>query len=206
MSEPEALNLLPQEPAEPDWHDIVERVRAGDATGMEDLYSSFGAGIRFHVYRRFGIQDLEDKVHDIFLMIAEAIRAGEPRQPERLAGYIRTIRRQIATFVEKAVYTRRKQTGIDAGMLLSDHGADPEYRAIQRQHMEIAMRILKSAPRRDREVLVRFYLDEQSVDQICRELDLTENQFRLIKSRAKARFERLAQARLHLRLGRIFRP
>jgi RNA polymerase sigma-70 factor, ECF subfamily len=193
-----------QDAAEPDWREIVERVRTGNAAGMEDLYSYFGAGIRFHLYRRFGTQDLEDKVHDIFVMIAEAIHAGEPRDPERLAGYIRTIvRRQIATFIEKAVQTRRKQTGIDPGMLLSDHAADPERKAIERQNMEIAMRVLKSAPQRDREVLVRFYLEEQSAEEICRELDLSDTQFRLIKSRAKARFGKLAQARLRLKLGRV---
>jgi hypothetical protein len=33
----------------------------------------------------------------------------------------------------------------------------------------------------------RFYLRQQSPETICRELDLTETQFRLKKSRAKAR-------------------
>jgi RNA polymerase sigma-70 factor, ECF subfamily len=211
VSDPDALKpeaVIEEEIApdavEPDWSELLERVRAGDAGGMEDLYGYFGAGIRFHLYRRFGTQDLEDKVHDIFVMITEAIHAGEPREPDRLAGYIRTIvRRQIATFIEKAVQTRRKQIGIDPGMLLSDHAADPERKAIERQTMEIAMRILKSAPHRDREVLVRFYLEEQSAEEICRELDLSDTQFRLIKSRAKARFEKLAKARLRLRLARI---
>ena len=208
MSDSETLpSELEPEASGTDWRDIVERVRGGDSTAMEELYGFFGGGIRFHLYRRFGAQDLEDKVHDIFVMIAEAIQAGEPREPERLAGYVRTIiRRQIATFIDKAVQTRRKQTGIDPGMAITDRAADPEHKAIERQHMEIAMRILKSAPNRDREVLMRFYLDEQSADQICRELDLTETQFRLIKSRAKARFGKLAQARLHLRIGRLLQP
>jgi RNA polymerase sigma-70 factor, ECF subfamily len=208
VSDSETLHSeLDPESAGTDWRDIVERVRAGDSTAMEELYGFFGGGIRFHLYRRFGTQDLEDKLHDIFVMIAEAIRAGEPREPERLAGYVRTIvRRQIATFIDKAVQTRRKQTGIEPGMSITDHAADPERKVIERQHMEIAMRILKNTPGRDREVLMRFYLDEQSPNQICRELDLTETQFRLIKSRAKARFEKLAQARLHLRIGRLPRP
>jgi putative toxin-antitoxin system antitoxin component (TIGR02293 family) len=40
----------------------------------------------------------------------------------------------------------------------------------------------------EQEVLMRFYLFEQSQDQICSEMGLTETQFRLLKSRAKARF------------------
>ena len=49
---------------------------------------------------------------------------------------------------------------------------------------------------RDREILLRFYLDEQSRDQICAEMGLTETQFRLLKSRAKARIREVAQKAL----------
>lgn len=49
---------------------------------------------------------------------------------------------------------------------------------------------------RDREILMRFYLDEQSQDQICAEMGLTETQFRLLKSRAKARFGELGRKAL----------
>jgi uncharacterized protein (DUF2384 family) len=48
--------------------------------------------------------------------------------------------------------------------------------------------VLNSLPARHREILMRFYLGEQSQDQICAEMGLTETQFRLLKSRAKARF------------------
>jgi hypothetical protein len=44
-------------------------------------------------------------------------------------------------------------------------------------------------------VLIRFYLDEQTPDVICRDMGLTETQFRLIKSRAKARFGGLGKRR-----------
>ena len=48
----------------------------------------------------------------------------------------------------------------------------------------------------DREILMRFYLDEQSQDEICTEMGLTEMQFRLRKSRAKARFAELSRKAL----------
>jgi RNA polymerase sigma-70 factor (ECF subfamily) len=49
---------------------------------------------------------------------------------------------------------------------------------------------------RDREILTRFYLDEQTQEQICGEMNLTETQFRLLKSRAKARFGELGRRKL----------
>ncbi len=45
------------------------------------------------------------------------------------------------------------------------------------------------------------YLREQKAEQICSELKLTQTQFRLIKSRAKARFGELGRARLAQRTG-----
>lgn len=193
--------LPPMEPDEgsaaPSWSSLVARVRAGDPAGMEELYRVFSKGVRFYLCRQLGPQDLDDKVHDVFLIITQSIQKGDLREPDRLMGYVRTVvRRQVAAHIDTAVQTRRYQTDLDFGMALSDHDPDPERRIIERQHVELALRILKSLPKRDREVLTRFYLQEQPPDQICRETGLTETQFRLVKSRAKARFGALGKARL----------
>jgi hypothetical protein len=44
--------------------------------------------------------------------------------------------------------------------------------------------------------LTRFYLNEESAEEICDNMGLTDTQFRLIKSRAKARFGELGRRRL----------
>jgi hypothetical protein len=46
---------------------------------------------------------------------------------------------------------------------------------------------------RDREILQRFYVLEQPHEQIRADMGLSYNQFRLLKSRAKARFARLGK-------------
>ncbi|HWB83387.1 MAG TPA: sigma-70 family RNA polymerase sigma factor [Bryobacteraceae bacterium] len=189
-------------PTDPSWPDLVQRIQMGDPSGMEDLYHIFSKGIRFFLCRQLGPQDLDDKVHDVFLIVAQAIRKGDLREPERLMGYVRTVvRRQIAAHIDDAVQTRRKQADLDAGMVLSDRRPDPEHAAINRQNLDLALRILNSIPKRDREILIRFYLQEQSAERICREMKLTSTQFRLIKSRAKARFGELGKRRMSLRSG-----
>ena len=50
-------------------------------------------------------------------------------------------------------------------------------------------------------MLVRFYLQEQTAEEICHDLHLTETQFRLIKSRAKARYGELGRRRFSQRSG-----
>jgi DNA-directed RNA polymerase specialized sigma24 family protein len=47
----------------------------------------------------------------------------------------------------------------------------------------------------DREVLERFYIHCHSPERICREMKLTETQFRLLKSRAKSRLAKTAKTR-----------
>lgn len=190
------------EPQAAPWSPLVERIRAGDPASLEELYGLFSKGIRFYLCRQLGPQDLDDRVHDVFLIITQAIQSGELREPERLMGYVRTVvRRQVAARIDANVHARRCQTTLEGGVVLRDRSPDPEHLAIQGQNIEVALRILNSISKRDREVLVRFYLNEQPAEQICREMELTETQFRLIKSRAKARFGELGKARLARRVG-----
>lgn len=64
-----------------DWPYLVGKIRDGDPAGMEELYRLFSRGIRFYLCRQLGPQDLEDKVHDTFLIVVQAIRRGELRIP-----------------------------------------------------------------------------------------------------------------------------
>jgi RNA polymerase sigma factor (sigma-70 family) len=187
------------------WAPLVERIRSGEPSAIEELYDVFAKGVRFFLWRQLGPQDLDDKVHDIFLMVMQAIQRGELREPERLMGYVRTvIRRQAAGYIQAAVPARRSEVMIDAGSVLSDREPNPERKAIEEQNTRVAMRVLQSLPTRDREVLIRFYLQEQAPEEICRELEITETQFRLIKSRAKSRYGELGRRRFARRSG--FRP
>ena len=196
----------PDAPASPvsvqPWTSMVERIQANDPSGMEELYSVFCTGIRFYLCRQLGPQDLDDKVHDAFLTIAQSIRRGDLREPERLMGYVRTVvRRQVAGYIGTAVEARRTLVDPDHGAILRDRKPDPERAAIEQENNVLAMRVLNTLPRRDREVLVRFYLQEQSPRQICRDMQLTATQFRLTKSRAKARFTELGLARFSRKHG-----
>ncbi len=169
---------------------------------MEELYDVFSAGIRFYLYRQLGPQDLDDKVHDLFLIITQSIRRGDLREPDRLMAYVHTVvRRQIAAHIGDLVEARRNHTELEPGIVLRDRTPDPERLAIEHQTQQLAFRLLNSIAKRDREVLMRFYLEEQSPDQICRAMRLTATQFRLIKSRAKARFGELGKRRFAMRHG-----
>jgi RNA polymerase sigma-70 factor (ECF subfamily) len=179
------------------WIGVVERIRSGDQSGVEELYGVFSRGIRYYLCRQLGSQDLDDRVHDCFLVVIQAIQNGSLREPERLMGFVRTIvRRGVAGFIGVMVETRKKQIDLEFGNIVPDRSPNPENTAISKQHGEIAVKVLKKLSSQHREILTRFYLHEQDPEQICREMKITETQFRLMKSRAKAKFGELGQRRL----------
>jgi len=189
-----------------DWTSLVDRIRAEDQGAMEELYRLFGRGIRFYLCRQLGPQELEDKVHDTFLIVVQAIQRGDLREPERLMGFVRTVvKRQVAASIEQAVQSRRDLQDLDEGIGVSDKSQTPEESVIRRQRADIMAAILRGISQRDREILTRFYLLEQPQEQICQEMSLTDTQFRLLKSRAKARFGELGRRKLAQRaLPRLF--
>jgi RNA polymerase sigma-70 factor (ECF subfamily) len=180
-----------------EWGILVNQIKVGEETGMEQLYKLFSRGIRYYLCRQLGPQELEDKVHDTFLIVVNAIRRGDLREPERLMGFVRTVvRRQVAAYIEQAVHSRREQADLETGITVADRKQNPEQEAMIRQKAELMESALSALSERDREILVRFYLKEQPQEQICREMDLTETQFRLLKSRAKAKFGEIGKKKL----------
>lgn len=183
--------------ASPDWAELVARIKEGDETGMQDLYQLFGRGIRFYLCRQLGMQELDDKVHDTFLIVVQAIRRGDLREPERLMGFVRTVvRRQVAAHIDHVVHSRREELHMDVGVRVVDARRNPEQHVAFQQRVDFMIDILQQLSERDREILTRFYLNEETQEQICRDMSLTETQFRLLKSRAKARFGELGKRKL----------
>jgi RNA polymerase sigma factor (sigma-70 family) len=200
---PENLALVAEPVAAPNvetgqnWLMLVEKIRSGESSGMEELYRVFSRGVRYYLCRQLGPQDLDDKVHDTFLIVVQAIKKGDLREPERLMGFVRTVvRRQVAAQIDRAMQNRRDQADMDSTVLVCDKHETPEEAAIARQHEEVADAVLRSVSGRDREILTRFYLMEQTQEEICEEMGLSETQFRLLKSRAKARFGDLGRKKL----------
>lgn len=176
--------------------DLVERIEEGDATAKYRLYEVFNRGIRFQLIRHIGALDLDDKVHDTFVIVFQAIVRRDLRDPDRLLSYIRTIvKRQIATYIDRAVATRRERPE-STGLELKDPGFNPEESLMSHERRRVMREALSELNARDREILIRFYLEETPMEAICEEMGLTINQFRLLKSRAKSRFSEIGQRQL----------
>src|SRR5215472_18528861 len=107
VAENDDQKINPPPGGEKDWALVVDRIRQGVQSAMEELYAWFGKGVRYFLLRRLGSDELDDRVHDIFLVVAAAIRNGELRDPARLMGYVRTVvRRTIAGVIHENINSR----------------------------------------------------------------------------------------------------
>lgn len=184
-------------PAGMDWPGLVTRIRNGEEPAMEELYRVFSRGVRYYLCRQLGPQELDDRVHDAFLIVVQAIQRGDLREPERLMGFVRTVvRRQVAAHIDQAVHSRKEEVDLEVGSRIADLRHNPESNAADRQRAELMAHVLRGLSPKDREILTRFYLYEQPQEQICEEMSLSETQFRLLKSRAKTRFGELGKRKL----------
>src|SRR5262249_9078405 len=137
-------------PGEPDvstetyavWVNLVGRIHSGEIDGMTELYRLFSKGIRFYLCRQLGPQELDDKVHDTFLAVVQAIRKGELREPQRLMGFVRTVvRRAVAAHIDKVVQTRRDQLDYDSSLRVPDPHDNPEESAMCQQRNTLIQQV-----------------------------------------------------------------
>jgi len=170
-----------------DWTDLVARIRSGQTNGMEELYQLFSRGIRFYLASQIGPDEVEGRVHDTLVAVVQAIRRNELKDPERLMGFVRAkVRTQAAAqrTTESAAPSELRQE-------------NPEEAAAFQRRIALIDRMLAELPQRDRDILTRYYLREQSHDQICQELNLTELQFGKLKATAIVQLRRLEKRFSH---------
>ncbi len=165
----------------------MQKIQFGDADAIAELYQAMLAGVRPKLTRSIEKQWVEDRFHEILVIVIEAIQRGDIREPERLMGFVRTIaHRRVVAHIRDA--TRERQSCASADVEpLAPFEQGPERVAVRRESIERIRRVLSAMTRMDAEILERFYFQSQAPVQICREMQLSTTQFRLRKSRGLAR-------------------
>ena len=133
-------------------------------------------------FRLFGVLrpcDLQDAIEDTFLQTLEFAPKMRDRNALRSASITIGLRIRAKRIQE---YIRERQGGqpnVEPAASWS-----PERHLHERFRKKRALAAIRGLRSREREILQRFYFDGQSAKQIRDEMQLTETQFRLQKSRA----------------------
>src|SRR5690606_25988802 len=109
--------------------------------------------------------------------------------PHALPAYIRAAVVNACTSEYRRRRLRAESVPFDELMLVAPESDDPAV-AFQSQRIALAIRQLVSEMpvRRDREVLVRFYLQDTDKARICDELGIDSGHFHRVIYRARERF------------------
>ena len=175
--------------------ELVENIKENKEFALEELYGLV-KNFTFFLMRQLGTEDLQDSLHDIYLAVVQAIHAGRLRNPERLTAFLTAVARfHTYTKIDMRVRNRTRHVVLE-GMDVPD-STNLEQRVYGQQKLRIVRDMLRAMSPLDREVLRRFYLEDHSKERICRELKLTANQFRNIKSQAKLTLTDIGHRRLH---------
>ncbi len=179
------------------WATLVKRVQLGDTTAEDELYARFYAKARAYLYHQAAFQHFEDMLQESFLVVWRAILRGELREPERLWCFARTVlRRQVIAHTRRPQQSGCGLVSLESVPRLFDTSGSPEQIHLHWERLKLLTQAISRLCRRDREILIRFYLKEQPADTICAEMGLTGTQFRLFKWRAKASFAAMGKHKL----------
>ena len=154
-------------------------------------------GLRAQLARVTGNVELAaDLLQDAVVTALQKLRAGEISDPSHLDGYVyrvalnhlRNHRRRNRLLAANSDDIRDPAEEGDSSRVAKEFEADHWSRLVKQ--------LLREMPvARDRELLVRFYLKEESKEDLCREFGLTELHFNRVIHRARDRFRDLLQRR-----------
>jgi RNA polymerase sigma-70 factor, ECF subfamily len=178
------------------WYAVVEHIRDRSESAVEELYRSLRS-MRLFFCRQIGPVHADDAYHDVIVDLVGAIRKGAIRKPEALPGYAIAIARgKVSAHVRGAIRVRQS-LDVKSVVLSGNPSEGPEELVQRSERQAIAERVLKAMPPPQRETLIRFYLKEDSAEEIQASMGLSSNQFRLIKSRAKLKYAALVRQSLN---------
>lgn len=174
--------------------DLVQRIRSGDPRAEEELIVRFGEGLTF-LLRRWtrGHSDAEDLYQETFRLALEKIRRGEVRDPERLAGFLRSLARNLSIeHYRKATRRGAREEEIESASDVTNSETGQLGQLLRKEKVGLVRRLLgELGSERDRQVLFRFYIAEEDKESIRSDLGLTAPEFNLVLFRARRRYRDL---------------
>jgi RNA polymerase sigma factor (sigma-70 family) len=191
--------------------DEIERIVAAALTGDRQAESRMLIALRPGVLAvlRFGAfhrwVDAEDLTQETLHIVVERVRARTIDDPRKVFAFAAATARNLALNAARKVL--RQQTVV-ASELVDELAQNMEMEPNElsesddRQLAEAVAALLEELPtERDRQMLMRFYLDGTDKQQLCQELGLSPKHFDRVLMRARSRLRAIIERRApHLAL------
>ena len=155
------------------------------------------AGLRSQLARAIGDADLaSDILHDAVVTALQKLHGGEITSRGQLDGYVYSV-----ALNHYRNHRRKDKSAITDSEQIREL-ADTSERSRPEESLDsvrwartVKELLREVTPIRDRELLVRYYLNEESKDDLCANFGLTELHFNRVIFRARTRFRELLERR-----------
>lgn len=166
---------------------------AADVPDTADALARSYPGLMAVLTRRAGNAQLAfDLLQDAIVTTLAKQRDGLPVSSDDFAGYVfRTAINHLRNHLRRERGTICEESVIENAEDAAPSPADCSQRDVNRRLVRALLEQLSNP--RDRQLLVRHYLDERERDEVCRELQLTPAQFARIAHRARQRLRELIE-------------
>ena len=136
-----------------------------------------------------------DILNDAIVTTLEKWRSGQIAHPEQICGYVFQVALNLLRNHRRSI-GERPERRVDSEVLERTQGNTASVDELAETGMAQRVRTLLQGmgSARDRTILKRFYLDEDSKETICSELGLLADQFDKVLHRARARLRELLEA------------
>lgn len=174
---------------------IVQGIRDGNGDAESRLVERYSDGLRYLLLRRTRDEDrARDLVQDTLYIAISKLREIDLENPERLAGYLRGIAIRVALNAGRRRQREPYPMEVEAIAQIPDREPKQFDHVAREQTRAAVHKLLRSMPvKRDREILTRFYVQDQDKEEICRALALDSLHFNRVLYRAKKRFRKVLE-------------
>jgi RNA polymerase sigma-70 factor (ECF subfamily) len=175
--------------------ELAQRIGAGDRAAETALVERYARGVLYLLKRRTRDPELAlDLRQDAFRIGIEKLRAKEIADPARVGAFLRGIAVNLAIGDLRKNVRRATTADSDAVELIADPDAGPAERVSSEQIRAEVRRLLDELPvERDRQILLRFYIEDEDKESICAALGVDSAHFNRVLFRAKQRFRELLE-------------
>jgi RNA polymerase sigma-70 factor, ECF subfamily len=173
--------------------ELVQRIGQGDRRAEEELVRRYQRGLIYLLKRRTGDPQLAlDLAQETFRIAIEKLRRSPLDQVERVAGFLRGTALNLVSAEVRKNARRATSADSDAVDLAADDTAGPFDNVSAEQVQRLVRTLLNELPvQRDREILIRTYLEDEDKTSICEALGVDSAHYNRVLFRAKQRFREL---------------
>lgn len=167
--------------------EYVERLRGGDPSTEQHFVAYFDQLLRIKLRARmFASETVEDLRQETYIRVLVTLRKDGVRQPERFGAFVNGICNHVIQEFYRS--TSRTSPWDDSYLEMPDHAVDTEGSLITRQMKERVHEVIEGLPKKDRDLLRAYFLEEKEKDEVCSQFGVDRDYFRVLLHRAKDKF------------------